>query len=105
VKPHPVDELIRPPSGPAPAGWVCAWPLPAYCATSAPPARPSEDDAGEVGAVVASPHHAAMGLARGRQAVRRARAAEGEAHELAAELEASQAELRRLRRTGGCPDV
>lgn len=35
----------------------------------------------------------------------RRKTAEGEAHELAAELEASQAELRRLRRTEGCPDV
>lgn len=104
MKPHPVDELIRPPSGPAPAGWVCAWPLPDYCHTR-PPARPSEDDASEVGAVVASPHHAATDLARGRRDARERKAAEGEAHELAAELEASQAELRRLRRTEGCPDV
>ena len=104
MKPHPVDALISPPSAPAPAGWVCAWPLPAYCLTS-PPARPSEDDAGEVGAVVASPHHAATGLVRGRRDAKARKAAEGEAPERGAELEASQAELRRMRRAGGCPDV
>ena len=104
MKPHPVDALISPPRGPAPAGWVCRWPLPDYCLTS-PPARPSEDDASEVGAVVASPHHAATGLVRGRRDAKARKAAEGEAHELAAELEASQAQVRRLRREGGCPDV
>lgn len=105
MRPHPVDELISPPRAPAPRGWVCAWPLPAYCRTSPPPARPSEDYAGEVGAVRSSTHHAALALARGRRDAKARKAAEGEAHELAAELEASQAEVQRLRRAGGCPDV
>lgn len=97
----PVDALISPPQGPTPTGWVCRWPSPAICRTTSP-ARPDEDYAAEVGAVVASPHHAAIGLVRGRQAARRAKAAEGEADELAAQLEATSAELRRSRR---CPDV
>lgn len=103
MKSHPVDDLISRPGSSTPRpGWVCRWPSPERCQTHPPRPRPAEDYAAEVGSVVASPHHAAIGLVRGRQAARRAKVAEGEAHELAAELEAATAALRRGRR---CPDV